>query len=120
MDMYDKLDVALVGIGTGDGNSSVFRSGYYTPEMIEKVKEADACGDICMHLFDRKGNINSIEYNKQVFGIKLNKLKKIPYAIGIASGTRKAEAIQGAISGGYINVLITDANCAQALLDLDR
>ena len=118
MEYYDKLDVVLVGIGTGDPNSSVFQSGYYTEGMIEKVKEAGVCGDICMHLYDRNGDINSFEYNKQVFGIKINKLKKVPYAIGIACGNHKAEAIHGAILGGYINVLITDAACAELLLSI--
>ena len=51
--------------------------------------------------------------------MNLNKLKKVPYAIGIASGVRKAEAIRGAIKGGYINVLVTDAQCGQALTRLN-
>lgn len=115
MDCYDRLNVAMMGIGTGDQRSSVFQSGYYTEEMMEHVREAQICGDICMHLFGKDGNINCLEYNKHVFGIDLKKLRKIPYAIGIASGVHKAKAIHSAICGGYINVLITDAQCAEAL-----
>lgn len=115
MNCYDRLNVVMVGIGTGDERSSAFQSGYYSDEMKERVREAEVCGDICMHLFGRDGDVDRIEYNKQVFGINLNKLKKVPYAIGIASGIHKAEAIHGAIRGGYINVLVTDARCAEAL-----
>lgn len=115
MNCYERLNVVMVGIGTGDERSSAFQSGYYSDEMKERVREAEVCGDICMHLFGRDGDVDRIEYNKQVFGINLNKLKKIPYAIGIASGIHKAEAIHGAIRGGYINVLVTDAQCAEAL-----
>ncbi|MCI8940424.1 MAG: sugar-binding transcriptional regulator [Dorea sp.] len=115
MNHYDSLDAVVVGIGTGDDLSSVFQSGYYTEEMKESVRRTEVCGDICMHLFDKDGNTDQIEYNKQVFGIQLNKLKNVPYAIGIASGIHKAKAIHGAIRGGYINVLVTDAQCAEEL-----
>ncbi|MDO4311800.1 MAG: sugar-binding transcriptional regulator [Eubacteriales bacterium] len=120
MNCYDRLSAVLVGIGTGDDRSSAFQSGYYSEEMKKHVREAEVCGDICMHLYGRDGNAERIEYNKQVFGINLNKLKKVPYAIGIASGIHKAEAIRGAIRGGYINVLVTDAKCAEALFQLEE
>lgn len=118
MNYYDSLNVVMVGIGTGDDLSSVFQSGYYSEEMREKVRQSEVCGDICMHLFDKDGNVDQIEYNKQVFGININKLKKVPYAIGIASGLHKAKAIHGAIRGGYINVLVTDAQCAETLYQM--
>lgn len=119
MNYYDRLDVVMVGIGTGDERSSAFQSGYYSKEMKECVRDTEVCGDICMRLFDKDGNTDRFEYNRQVFGINLNKLKKVPYAIGIASGTYKAKAIHGAIRGGYINVLVTDARCAEALYQME-
>ena len=72
-----------------------------------------------MHLFDKEGRTDCFPYNKQIIGVNLNKLKKVPYAIGIASGVHKAEAIRGAIEGGYINVLVTDAQCGEALTRLN-
>lgn len=119
MNAYDHLNVALVGIGTADNTSSAFRSGYYSDEMKQQAIKDQICGDICMHLFDKEGRTDRFPYNKQIVGVNLNKLKKVPYAIGIANGVRKAEAIRGAIKGGYINVLVTDAQCGEALSRLN-
>lgn len=118
MDCYNKLNAVLVGIGTADDLSSAFQSGYYSEEMKLNAREKGVCGDICMHLFDSNGNTNEISYNKQIFGININKLKKVPYAIGIASGLHKTNSIRAAIQGGFINVLVTDAQTAQALCQL--
>lgn len=118
MELYNNLDIALIGIGTADDMSSAFQSGYYTKDMKLRSRECGACGDICMHLYDSTGSTNRIEYNKQIFGININKLKKVPHSIGIASGMHKVNAIHGAILGGYINVLVTDAQCAEALCEI--
>ena len=37
-------------------------------------------------------------------------------AFGIAGGIEKLRAIRGAINGHYINTLITDIQCAEALI----
>jgi len=117
-DQYNHLDVALMGIGTGRASSTVLSSGYYTQEMRDSVQHSEACGDICMQLFDRNGNLEVVEYNKHVIGINPTKLKQVPYAIGIAGGVHKAEAICGAIRGRFINVLVTDEKCAEELCRL--
>lgn len=120
MEQYDHLDIALLGIGTADSTSSAFQSGYYSDQMKQRAVQDHVCGDICMYLFDRDGRTDQFPSNKQIIGVNLNKLKKVPYAIGIASGVRKAEAIRGAIKGGYINVLVTDAQCGEALTQLNE
>ena len=117
-DQYNHLDVALMGIGTGRESSTVLSSGYYTQEMRDLVQFSDACGDICMQLYDRNGNLEVVEYNKHVIGINPARLKQVPYAIGIAGGIHKAEAICGAIRGRFINVLVTDQKCAEELCRL--
>jgi DNA-binding transcriptional regulator LsrR (DeoR family) len=117
-DQYNHLDVALMGIGTGRESSTVLSSGYYTEEMRANVHSSGACGDICMQLYDKDGDLDVVEYNKYVIGISPTKLKQVPYAVGIAGGVHKAEAIRGAIQGRYINVLITDQKCAEELYRL--
>ncbi len=117
-DQYDHLDVALMGIGIGRESSTVLSSGYYTEEMRDSVRASGACGDICMQLYDREGDLDVVEYNKYVIGISPTKLKQVPYAIGIAGGVHKAEAIRGAIRGRFINVLVTDQKCAEVLCQL--
>jgi DNA-binding transcriptional regulator LsrR (DeoR family) len=38
------------------------------------------------------------------------------YVIGVAGGRAKLEAVRGALRGGFMNVLVTDEDCASALL----
>ena len=47
----------------------------------------------------------------------IHKLRNVPYSIGIAGGLEKLGAIRGALAGNYINALITDIQCASALLE---
>ena len=49
--------------------------------------------------------------------MRLEDIRKVPSKIGIAGGERKVEAVIGAIRGGYINVLITDTECAQKMIE---
>ena len=43
-------------------------------------------------------------------------IRKVPRRIAVVAGSDKVEAVIGAIRGGYINTLITDASCAEGLL----
>lgn len=115
MECYNRLDVAMMGIGTGDEESTALKGGHYSEEIKEQLRRTPACGDICMRLFDKNGDLSPYACNKLVIGIELSKFKRIPYVIGIAGGVHKAEAIRGAICGRFINVLITDEKCAEEL-----
>ena len=50
-------------------------------------------------------------------GCTLAELKALPRVAAIAGGGRKVAAIKGALSGGYIDVLITDQFTAEKLLE---
>ena len=49
--------------------------------------------------------------------MSLEQLKQVRRSVGVAGGKRKQEAIQSALLGGLINVLITDRVTAQALVE---
>ena len=52
-------------------------------------------------------------------GIELSDLKQIPKVVGVAGGMHKAEAILGALRGGYLDVLVTNEIAAIRLLELE-
>ena len=56
------------------------------------------------------------EDDNNVIGMDISKLRTVPRSIGIAGGIEKLRAIRGAINGHYINTLITDIQCAEALI----
>jgi DNA-binding transcriptional regulator LsrR (DeoR family) len=46
----------------------------------------------------------------------LDQLRRVDRSIGVAGGERKFSAIQGAIRGGWVNVLVTDHQTARRLV----
>ena len=119
MDLSKKLSIALVGIGFPNEKSAIMATGFYSREEIDSLIERKAAGEICMQFYDKDGDTFSFQQDNQVIGLDIAKLCKIPNSVGIAGGIEKIDAIRGAIRGGYINVLITDAECAKALISED-
>jgi DNA-binding transcriptional regulator LsrR (DeoR family) len=53
----------------------------------------------------------------RIVKISFEKLKKINNVIGIAFGEKKLKVISGALSGGLVNILITDEATGLKLLN---
>ena len=115
--MQKELSIAMVGIGYPNDNSSIKATGYYKDNEIQSLLKRNVAGEICMQFYDISGNTLSYKNDNTVIGINLNTLRKIPYSVGVAGGIDKLPAIIGAINGKYINVLITDYNCAKGLMN---
>lgn len=116
MSLTNRLDVAIVGIGYPNENSAIKATGYFKENEIESLKNRKVAGDICMQFFDIEGDTSRYVNDNNVVGMDIQKLQKVPYSVGIAGGIEKFPAVKGAIQGGYINSLITDIQCATALL----
>ncbi|MBQ8283961.1 MAG: sugar-binding transcriptional regulator [Clostridia bacterium] len=117
LQLQKKVSIALVGIGFPNEQSSIAATGYYKKNEIQSLLERQVAGEICMQFYDSEGHCEQYKNDNNVIGIELNRLRKIPYSIGIAGGKDKISAIKGATNGKYINVLITDCQCAELLLN---
>ena len=113
--LADRLDLAFVGIGYPHEYSSISMTGYYGENEMESLIERNVAGDICMQFFDVTGDTAPFARDNYVIGVDIKKLRKVPLSVGTAGGISKLPAIKGAVNGGYINVLITDITCADAL-----
>lgn len=114
--LFGRLDIALIGIGYPNEHSAIKATGYYKENEIESLLERGAAGELCMQFYDREGDTAPYRSDNNVIGIDIRRLRKIPCSIGIAGGLEKLSAVRGAIQGRYINTLITDAECALALV----
>lgn len=112
-----EVDLALVGIGAPIGTSNLVKTGYFKKEQIKKMQQKGVIGDICSRFFNKEGQICDLEINKRTMGINLDDLKNIDKVAGIAGGKEKVDSIIGALKGGFINILITDTNTAELILD---
>jgi DNA-binding transcriptional regulator LsrR (DeoR family) len=116
-----RSDVALLGIGTimDEKFSSLFQGGHITREMIGELRAAGAVGDVAALHFDINGNVPEAEFDERLVGIAREDLLAIPVRLAVAGNRAKAEAIRGALRGGYVNQLVTDSTTAEAVLALD-
>ncbi|MBU3893282.1 sugar-binding transcriptional regulator [Serratia rubidaea] len=114
---FDDVDVAIVGIGILEPSQLLKTSGnYYQEEMLARLAERSAVGDICLHYFDRHGAPVLSDDEDPVIGMALDKVKKCPNVVALAGGRDKVAAIKGALNGGYIDVLITDYHTSRMLV----
>ena len=118
MDACSTLDLALVGVGT-PGNSLFTFQKVITPSQVKELCEKGAVGEICGHFFDREGRELDTEFRDRVVSIELESLRRIPRVIAVVCGKDRAEAIYGAVKGGWINALLIDETGAERLLQLE-
>jgi DNA-binding transcriptional regulator LsrR (DeoR family) len=109
-------DIALVGIGAFRKGSTLFNTRILPKTNIQALKAAGAVGDIALQFFDKDGIKIKSAIDKQIIGLDIDSIKKIPRVIGVAGGADKIDVIRAALLGRLINVLITDDTIAANLL----
>lgn len=116
-DLFPRITFALVGIGATEPSRGLASSGnIFSPQEIKLLASKGAVGDICLRFFDASGRQVVTELNDRVISIELAQLRSVRRVVGVAGGVRKTQAIQGALAGRLINVLITDLATARRLL----
>ncbi|QUJ67851.1 sugar-binding transcriptional regulator [Photobacterium sp. GJ3] len=115
-----KAEFALVGIGDMDENSHMVKLGCFTAkEFVEARLNDGIVGDIGgFDFFRLDGQQADTLMRGRVVGLTMSDLHRIPNVIAMASESRKALSILGALRTGVIDVLATSASCAMALLNM--
>jgi DNA-binding transcriptional regulator LsrR (DeoR family) len=113
-----QVDIALVGIGPVDSQlSGLYRTGYLTDTDVETFTAAGIVGDLMGRLLDSSGKLADAYLNRCVIGQDLESLRQVPMAIGIAGNVMKVPAVLAALRSGCLDVIITDALTATAVLE---
>jgi deoxyribonucleoside regulator len=118
-DYFNNVNIAIVGIGSfyPVGSSTIFRSGNLSKKEIIELQKSGVTGDIFGHFFDAAGNFCRTTVENRLITIPIENVEKIEYRIGAAGGSGKFNAILGAIKGKIINILATDENTADMLIN---
>ena len=117
IDLFEQVTLALVGIGSVEPSKLLASSGnVFSTAELDMLREHGAVGDVCLRFFNATGQPVVTSLNERVIGMSLEQMKKVQRSVGIAGGKRKMAAIQGALAGGWINVLITDRFTAERLV----
>lgn len=117
MQLFNRVSMALVGIGSVQPSKLLDLSGnVFSKEEQAYLRGRGAVGDILLRFYDDQGRPVESAFNNRVISMRLEQLRRVERSIGVAGGSRKFEAIQGALRGQWINVLITDRSTAERLI----
>jgi DNA-binding transcriptional regulator LsrR (DeoR family) len=115
--LMDRLDLALVGVGSCDIASPNYTgANFFTQDQLEIPVLKGAVGQINLRFIDADGKPVDSSLDSLVIGITLEQLAKTPIRIAVASGADKLAALRAAAKGEWINVLITDLQTAEQLI----
>jgi DNA-binding transcriptional regulator LsrR (DeoR family) len=116
MQLFDKVNLALVGIGSVEPSKLLDLSGnVFSIKEQNYLRQHGAVGDILLRFYDKKGTAIHSAFNNRVMSMSLEQLRKVDRSVAVAGGARKYQAILGALRGKYINVLITDSETGKKL-----
>lgn len=113
LDLWARIDVALLGIGGPSWSEAAVG-----PEAMAEIRAGAAVGEVLIAPFDIDGRLVAESLRARTVAFDAQALARVALTIGVAEGPAKVVPILGALRGGYINVLVTDASTAEAVLNL--
>lgn len=119
LDIARRANLALLGIGTVDPESSRFVqfTALSAEEMRQIATQCGGVGEVLAIVYDETGQPCAQQYANRVVGLTMEELKQIPLRIGIAGTYTKALPVYGALRGRLFQTIIIDEAAAQGALD---
>jgi dihydroxyacetone kinase-like protein len=105
----------VLGVSSLRPESTIHSSGFFDDVTMHSHYHA-AVGSIAGRLISARGEPVDGPLEGRTIGVALSDLKNIPCRIGVAGGMDKVPAILAALRGGYVNVMVTDADTARAIM----
>ena len=116
LELFDRIDVLIVGIGSWNPPASGLYDAF-SETWRQQVLGAGVRADVCATLIGDKGQIVPSPLDRLGLAISAKQIRRIPEIIGIAGGMEKAQAILAALRGNWLTTLVTDAGVARRLLE---
>ncbi len=116
MHMGKTCDVALLGIGSVNTNSTGILASGLSQKELNTLKEEGAIANICCSYIDKNGKVINSSIANKILGhsiLDLINSKKV----AIAMGDEKLEAIKAVLKGEFVDVFITSLETAKKLVD---
>jgi DNA-binding transcriptional regulator LsrR (DeoR family) len=118
LERASQANLAVMGIGSPRPDSVLIRHGSIIQwDELAALQQQGAVGDINLRYFDDGGHPIDSDLDRRVIGLTLDDIRRIETVVGIAGGEAKFNAIDGAVCGRLIDVLVTDDVTARRLLD---
>lgn len=111
---WDRLDIALLGIG-----GPAWSEASVGAEVMAEIRAGRAVGEVLIAPFDIGGRLVETSLRGRTVAFDARALPSVPVVIGVAEGREKVAPILGALRGRLVNVLVTDVRTAEAVLAMD-
>jgi DNA-binding transcriptional regulator LsrR (DeoR family) len=112
----ERLDVALLSVGTMAPSSTAFRFNLISDDERAALMKMGAVGDLLFNFYDREGKLVDHPVNSRVMSLPIEQLRGVPTRVIASGGNEKVECLLGAIRLIDCNVLITNEATARELL----
>ena len=110
LDLWDRLDVAVFGIGGPTWTPAAFGEA-----ICRRLDDAEAVGELLMAPFDVDGRFVRGDLEDRTIAFDVGRLDRVPIRIGVAGGTAKIRPILGALRSGAVTTLVTDVATAESV-----
>lgn len=116
--LLDDLDVAFVGVGPVDVHSEL-RAGenFFDSDQLDRARVAGATAQLNQRFLGPDGTPVETSLDDLVVGTTLAQLRSAARRVVVAGGPSKHAAVRSALSGGWVDVLVTDVATARHLVD---
>ncbi len=115
--LANSADIKVVSIGTIEDSFNGRKMGEKMVDDIDywKLKEQNVAGELLAHFFDEDGNI--IDHSITRRSIVIDIPSKNGKVVAVSGGEHKVGAIRAALKGKLVDVLVTDYDTCEKLLD---
>ena len=118
MEMFDRIDVAMIGVGPADFHGPLEEhDNFFKSEQLAEIRSQGAAGQILQRFIDSEGRPIKTPLDDLVVGVSLDQIRKAGHRMLIAGGSSKHEPIAAALAGKWIDTLVTDVGVAKYLLN---
>lgn len=115
-----RSQIAIIGVGEAGLQNSLVKGGYLTEAELEALRGQGVVGDALLRFYDIKGQPIAHEVNRRIVALTWDELKRLPHVVVVAAGDAKIAPILGILRSGLCHTLITDAQTAHAVIELDK
>lgn len=122
LELISQTEIVVTGIGalTDNWRETSFLSKYLDEETICELIRLNCVGHIFGQFFDINGHQVDHSINFRCLGVHFENIPRIPQVIASVNGPDRVKACLGALRGRLINVLFTDRDSAERILEMDR
>ncbi|OIH94460.1 sugar-binding transcriptional regulator [Curtobacterium sp. MCBA15_001] len=111
--LWGRAKGAVLGIGAPAPTRDAVARGI----PVEDRAFDRAAGDVSLNFFAPDGSAIDFPGSDRMVRTSREVLAAVPHAVGVAVGEAKVPSIIGAVCGGLVNALVSDAATARAVLD---